>query len=202
MSEKHSIPVEHQDVPQAHQGLHQFLYSSDQEHEVVNPLIQSNHIDTGDLFMALNAWQNKFNESKTKIAAVYAIAKPSDQVSTILFIGIARDLGSEIELLKNNFIQSHIPESEQNLLQIKVQSFKFPKKQQMTELCDRWLSEISYIPIGNQTGSEWNIAKSDKDDSNRTSGIRSEETEATNGNGDRYRNPSTRRLEWIDCESN
>jgi hypothetical protein len=158
MSEKNSIPVEHQDVPQAHQGLHQFLYSSDQEHEVVNPLIESNHIDTGDLFIALIAWQNKINESKTKIAAVYAIAKFMDQLSPIKFIGIARDLGSEIELLKN----SNMHEGSQMQWQIKVHVFKFPKREQMVELRDRWLSELAYIPIGNQAGSEWNIAKSDK----------------------------------------
>ena len=38
MESENNTPIEHQNVPAAHQGLHGFLYSSDDEHNVNNKM--------------------------------------------------------------------------------------------------------------------------------------------------------------------
>lgn len=44
---------------------------------------------------------------------------------------------------------------------IKVRSFKFPKREKMEALKDQWVQECGSPPIGNVKGSEWASAAKD-----------------------------------------
>ena len=37
----------------------------------------------------------------------------------------------------------------------KIRSFKFPKRSEMAELQNEWITATGGIPIGNQPGTEW-----------------------------------------------
>jgi hypothetical protein len=151
MSNNHKSEV----IPEEHLGLHQFLYSSEREHEVETAPVLSNQVDTGENFVDLKLWEERWEnqERKLKVAAVYAIADSSQVSTSVQYVGYARDIFQELRTFLDLDCKSD---------RIRVQTFKFPKREQMEQLRDRWLTELPYIPIGNQLGSEWNIAKSGK----------------------------------------
>jgi hypothetical protein len=128
--------IEHQDVPQAHQGLHGFLYSSDQEHAVADtnpPDIESD----GAEVVAVDIWCNR--ATNAKLAGVYAVLDGDRRVQ---YIGISRNV-----LLSLN---SHVAQlGSDTCAFVRVKTFKFPKRSEMEALQDAWLDEIDYIPSGN-----------------------------------------------------
>jgi hypothetical protein len=129
-------PIEHQNVPQAHQGLHGFLYSSDNEHAVVDtpsPDIRSD----GAEVVAVNLWCNLV--ANAKLAGVYAVL---DRDRRVQYIGISRNV-----MLSLN---SHVAQlGSDTCAFVRVKTFKFPKRSEMEALQDAWLDEIDYIPHGN-----------------------------------------------------
>ncbi|MGD1917766.1 MAG: hypothetical protein ACFCAD_02075 [Pleurocapsa sp.] len=80
-----NIPLEHQNVPVVHQGLHSFLYSSDDEHDVDTSSVA---IDSdGTSIIKISEWEQQV--SNTKVAGVYA-AIDCDRIYQ--YIGYSRDV--------------------------------------------------------------------------------------------------------------
>ena len=134
-----NTPLEHQNVPVAHQGLHSFLYSSDNEHDVKSP---TDVIDLdGTTIDTVSQWQNK--ASNTKVAGVYAIL---DRDRTYQYVNYSRDV------LRS--LNGHIAQNGTEVCSyIRVKTFKFPKRQAMEELKNEWIASLSYTPAGNLASS-------------------------------------------------
>ena len=135
MKSENNTPIEHQNVPTAHQGLHSFLYSSDDEYNVERNSIVLD--SDGTAIVAVTEWQNQIEN--TKVAGVYAVL---DRERIYQYIGYSRDV---LRSLKGHIIQN----GAQVCAFIRVKSFKFPKRQAMETLKDEWLTELDYTPTGN-----------------------------------------------------
>lgn len=136
-----NVPIEHQNVPTEHRGLHGFLYSAGDEHaatETATPDLESN----GALILPLEAWC-KCSEN-AKVAGVYAVL---DAERRTQYIGYSRNV-----LLS---LKGHIAENGQEKCAfVRVQTFKFPKREEMEKLRDAWLSALGSIPPGNGDASQ------------------------------------------------
>jgi hypothetical protein len=131
-----ATPIEHQDVPQAHQGLHGFLYSSDQEHAVVDANIPDIESDGAEV-VAVDIWCDR--AANAKLAGVYAVLDGDRRVQ---YVGISRNV-----MLSLN---SHVAQlGSDTCAFVRVKTFKFPKRSEMEALQDAWLDEIDYMPPGN-----------------------------------------------------
>ncbi len=135
MESKNNTPIEHQNVPVAHEGLHGFLYSSDDEHNISEKTIDLD--SDGTAIIAVSQWQEL--TENTKVAGVYAVLD-SDRIYQ--YIGYSRDV---LRSLKGHITQN----GEQVCAFIRVKTFKFPKRQAMEELKDSWFAELDYTPMGN-----------------------------------------------------
>ncbi len=129
------LPVEHQNVPVAHQGLHGFLYSSDDEHSAQTAVVAVEN--DGTQVMPIETWRRALNNAK--VAGVYAVL---DADRCTQYIGYSRNI-----LLS---IDSHIAANgEEKCAFARVQTFKFPKREEMEKLRDGWIAELGSIPPGN-----------------------------------------------------
>lgn len=135
METENNTPIEHQNVPAAHQGLHGFLYSSDDEHNVNNNSIVLN--SDGTAIVAVSQWQNQ--TENTKVAGVYAVL---DRERIYQYIGYSRDV---LRSLKGHQSQN----GAEVCAFIRVKTFKFPKRAVMETVKDEWLAELDYTPTGN-----------------------------------------------------
>lgn len=142
MESNQNTPLEHQNVPVAHQGLHSFLYSSDSEH---NADTASAEIDSdGMKVFEISQWSQQ--AENTKVAGVYAVI---DCDRLYQYIGYSRDV---LRSVKGHITQN----GTQVCTYIRVKSFKFPKRQAMEALRDQWISELDYTPAGNTgEGNTW-----------------------------------------------
>ena len=141
MESNQNTPLEHQNVPVAHQGLHSFLYSSDSEHNADSTTGEIN-FDGTDI-VEISQWSQQ--AENTKIAGVYAVI---DGDRTYQYIGYSRDV---LRSVKGHIAQN----GTQVCTYIRVKTFKFPKRQAMQALREQWLSELSYTPLGNREGDTW-----------------------------------------------
>ena len=142
MESNQNTPLEHQNVPVAHQGLHSFLYSSDSEHsaEGVAKEISADGTD----IIAISDWLQQ--TENVKVAGVYAVL---DSDRTYQYIGYSRDV---LRSVKGHITQN----GTQTCTYIRLQTFKFPKRQAMEALKDEWISELNYTPAGNTgNGNTW-----------------------------------------------
>lgn len=135
MKPENNTPIEHQNVPTAHQGLHSFLYSSDDEHNINKNSTVLN--SDGTAIVAVSQWQNK--TENTKVAGVYAVL---DKERVYQYIGYSRDV---LRSLKGHITQN----GEEVCAFIRVKTFKFPKRDSMEALRDEWIAELDYTPMGN-----------------------------------------------------
>ncbi|WP_408648792.1 GIY-YIG nuclease family protein [Tumidithrix elongata] len=137
-----ALSIEHQGVPEAHQGLHSFLYSSEQEH-APSSVTAPNLENDGTEIVPILIWSDR--ASNAKVAAVYAVLDRDRQTQ---YVSYSRNV-----LLSLN---SHVAQfGEEICAFVRVQTFKFPKREVMESLRDRWLAELDQIPFGNQDGSTW-----------------------------------------------
>ncbi len=139
MSTENNLPIEHQNVPTGHRGLHEFLYSSDDEHAVEEVSFTSELLNNGVEIMPLAAW-HKVAEN-AKIAGVYAVLNAERRTQ---YIGYSRN----VKISLNGHVAQN---SEQNCAYVRVQTFKFPKRQEMSDLRDAWIAQLDTIPPGNST---------------------------------------------------
>ncbi|MEH1835201.1 MAG: GIY-YIG nuclease family protein [Nostoc sp.] len=142
METQHNSPIEHQNVPINHRGLHDFLYSSDDEHAATEVSITPELANNGTEIIDLEAWSAAAQNAK--IAGVYAVL---DAERCTQYIGYSRNV-----LLSLN---GHITQNgEQKCAFVRVQAFKFPKRQEMEDLRDAWIVKLESTPPGNASESE------------------------------------------------
>ncbi len=143
METENNLPIEHQNVPTEHQGLHSFLYSSDDEHTAEEVNITPELINNGVEIMPLTAWIAAVEN--VKIAGVYAVLNAERQTQ---YIGFSRN----VKISLNDHVTQN---GEQNCAYVRVQTFKFPKRQDMESLRDVWIAELDSIPTGNAVAGSW-----------------------------------------------
>jgi len=133
-----NLPIEHQSVPINHRGLHDFLYSDENEHaptEVTFTPEANNDVD----IIALEPWCAL--SQNAKIAGVYAVL---DAERCTQYIGYSRNV-----LLSLN---GHLAQNgSQKCAFVRVQNFKFPKRQEMEDMQDAWIKELDRVPPGNDS---------------------------------------------------
>jgi hypothetical protein len=95
------LSIEHQNVPVAHEGLHNFLYSSDEEHSAVAAIAAWEN--DGTQIMAIDVWRDL--ATNAKVAGVYAVIDNSHQTQ---YIGYSRNILLSIE-------RSHRPKWQRKL---------------------------------------------------------------------------------------
>ncbi len=136
------LPIEHQNVPTNHQGLHDFLYSAADEHAVETTQPQLN-LDS-DRVLPLTDWQSLTENAR--VAGVYAVL---DATSQTQYVGYSRNVLTSLK--------GHLAEHGSDVCTyVRVQPFKFPKREEMESLRDTWIAELDTIPPGNTgTGGVW-----------------------------------------------
>jgi hypothetical protein len=138
--ESASTAIEHQNVPQEHRGLHDFLYSSTDEHGAETaPEVATVNADANT---PLEDWC----DANAKVAGVYAVLNSSQQTQ---YIGYSRNVSLSL--------RSHLTAHGTEVCALaRVQPFKFPKREEMEQLRDRWIAELPSPPPGNTDGSaDW-----------------------------------------------
>lgn len=139
MNLDNSTPLEHQNVPQAHEGLHNFLYSSADEHEVET--VAASTAVQADSPVALEDWCGEAQNAK--VAGVYAVLDGDRQTQ---FIGYSRNVALSL--------RGHLStQGEATCALVKVHPFKFPKRDAMEALKAEWIAELPSPPPGNLDGS-------------------------------------------------
>ncbi len=143
MEADNPIAVEHQNVPQAHQGLHGFLYGSDDEHSATTtsaPNLESQ----GDEMMSIIDWSAK--AVNAKIAGVYAVF---DRDLQLQYVGYSRNVPLSLS--------GHVTQiGKDTCAFLRLKTFKFPKREEMEQLRDAWIAENGKVPAGNGVeGDRW-----------------------------------------------
>ncbi len=138
--ESASAAIEHQNVPQEHRGLHDFLYSSTDEHGAETaPEVAT---VTADANTPIEDWCN----ANAKVAGVYVVLNISQQTQ---YIGYSRN----VSLSLRSHLTAHGAEV---CALVRVQPFKFPKREEMEQLRDQWIAKLPSLPPGNIDGSsDW-----------------------------------------------
>ncbi|MGB3614872.1 MAG: GIY-YIG nuclease family protein [Elainellaceae cyanobacterium] len=137
---RESNPVEHQNVPQAHQGLHDFLYPSADEH-AVEPADAATLDHGTDEPVAVQTWCDETQNSR--IAGVYAVLDGDRQTQ---FVGYSRNV--------ERSLRGHLAQKGAAVCAlVRVQPFKFPKRDEMEALRDDWIAALPSPPPGNIDGS-------------------------------------------------
>ncbi len=130
-----SVEIEHQNVPTNHQGLHDFLYSAADEHGAAPTQVRVD-FDSSSI-IPLTEWQSLIENDR--IAGVYAVLDVSKQHQ---YIGYSRNVLTSLK--------GHLAEHGNDICAyVRVQSFKFPKREEMEQLRDTWIAELATIPAGN-----------------------------------------------------
>lgn len=134
--------IEHQNVPANHQGLHDFLYSAADEHGAMTTPVQLD-LD-GDRILPLIEWQALAENAR--VAGVYAVLDVSKQHQ---YVGYSRNVFTSLK--------GHLAEHGSEICAyVRVQPFKFPKREEMEQLRDTWIAELATTPPGNTgAGGVW-----------------------------------------------
>ncbi|MEM8810526.1 MAG: GIY-YIG nuclease family protein [Cyanobacteria bacterium P01_G01_bin.38] len=135
-----SESIEHQNVPQAHRGLHDFLYSSDDEHSAestATPALADHVVDTP---LSVQVWCDQAQNKK--VAGVYAVLNGDRETQ---FIGYSRNVALSL--------RGHLTQKGADICTlVTVQLFKFPKRDAMEQLRDEWITALPGPPPGNLDG--------------------------------------------------
>ena len=136
------LSIEHQNVPANHQGLHDFLYSAADEHAVATSQPQLN-LDSNSV-LTLTDWQSLAENAR--VAGVYAVLNSTNQTQ---YVGYSRNVLTSLK--------GHLAEHGGEVCAlVRVQPFKFPKREEMENLRDSWIAELDTIPPGNTgAGGVW-----------------------------------------------
>lgn len=138
--EPEKIAIEHQNVPQAHQGLHGFLYSSEDEHTAT--VTSSPSLDTVAQVMPLEDWCKL--AGNTKVVGVYAVLGRDRRTH---YIGYSRNVALSLK--------GHAAQLGSDICTfVQVQTVKFPKREVMEQQRDAWIAQLAYVPSGNAEASD------------------------------------------------
>ncbi|WP_414528640.1 GIY-YIG nuclease family protein [Nodularia chucula] len=144
MESENNLPIEHQNVPVNHRDLHEFLYSSDDEHDTTEIMVTPELANNGVNIMPLESWVTA--SQNAKIAGVYAVLDAQSQTQ---YVGYSRN----VLLSLNGHVSQYGAEK---CAFVRVQTFKFPKRQEMEDLRDAWIGELESTPPGNAAeGGMW-----------------------------------------------
>ncbi len=128
--------IEHQNVPVAHRGLHDFLYSSDDEHAAVPKSAVA--VPTEDTTMSVQDWFEVTGD--VKVAGVYGVL---DCDRRLQYVNISRNVSLSL--------RSHQTQLGSELCAwVRVFPFRSPKRDEMMTVQTTWIAENGTIPIGNQ----------------------------------------------------
>jgi hypothetical protein len=130
-------PIEHQNVPVAHRGLHDFLYSSDDEHAAIAPT-PTLAVMTEDWVMPLEDWFVRTGEAK--VAGVYGVF---DLHQHLQYVNISRNVSLS---LRGHQLQL----GSELCAFVRVSVFRSPKRDEMTALQAAWIAENGTTPMGNR----------------------------------------------------
>lgn len=134
-------PIEHQNVPESHRGLHDFLYSSEEEHASTEATVIPDLENNSTEVLSIATWCE--SSQNTKVAGVYAVLNEKHDTQ---YVGYSRNV-----LLSLN---SHLAQlGHPTCAFVKVQTFKYPKRTEMENLRDVWIKELASIPPGNDAES-------------------------------------------------
>ena len=134
-----NVPIEHQNVPEGHQGLHDFLYRSSDEHAETEVTATPDKESNG-VVLPLEDWC--YRPENAKVAGVYAVLDAERQTQ---YVGYSRNV-----LLSLN---GHVAQNGSSVCAfVRVQTFKFPKREEMEKLRDAWISALDSVPPGNALG--------------------------------------------------
>ncbi|MGQ4646219.1 GIY-YIG nuclease family protein [Lyngbya aestuarii] len=142
METSKDVPIEHQNVPEAHLGLHGFLYNSEDEHTAaeVNAVPESE--SNSNQVLPLEMWCAQ--PEHARVAGVYAVL---DSQQHIQYVGYSRNVLKSLE--------SHVTQNgSETCAGVRVQLFKYPKRTEMEALRDEWLQELDTVPPGNSDESQ------------------------------------------------
>lgn len=140
MTSENAKPLEHQNVPQAHQGLHDFLYSAADEHSAESAETTTATLQTTESPVGVTVWCDE--AANAKVAGVYAVLDDKHQTQ---FIGYSRNVALSL--------RGHLTaKGEATCTLVKVQPFKFPKRDAMEALKAEWIAALSSPPPGNRDG--------------------------------------------------
>ncbi len=144
METEKNLQIEHQNIPTEHRGLHEFLYSSDDEHTAIEVTLTPDSANNGVEVLPLETWCAA--DRNAKIAGVYAVL---DTEGCTQYIGYSRNV---LLSLKDHKRQN----GEQKCAFVRVQTFKFPKRQDMEDLRSAWIASLVRVPPGNASlGEMW-----------------------------------------------
>jgi hypothetical protein len=137
-----NLPIEHQHVPIEHQGLHDFLYGAADEHAVTTAQAELN-VD-GDRILTLTEWQALAENAR--VAGVYAVFDTFRQTQ---YVGYSRNVLTSLK--------GHLAEHGSDVCAyVRVQVFKFPKREEMESLRANWIAKLAQVPPGNTgAGGVW-----------------------------------------------
>jgi putative sterol carrier protein len=137
-----NVPLEDRNVPVAHQGLHEFLYSAADEHGTTSASPQLEL--AGDEIFPVAAWQSL--AENVRVAGVYAVLDSAERTQ---YVGYSRNVLTSLK--------GHLAEHGSDICAyVKVRSFKFPKREEMEQLRDSWIAALAEVPLGNTgTSSGW-----------------------------------------------
>ncbi|MCY7274142.1 MAG: GIY-YIG nuclease family protein [Phormidesmis sp. CAN_BIN44] len=130
------VEIEHQNVPQAHQGLHGFLYSSDDEH--TETMTSAPNLGSqGDDIMSVAEWSAQ--AVNAKVAGVYAMLNRDRHLQ---YVGYSRNVPLSLS--------GHVTQVGGDACAfLRLKTFKFPKREEMEQLRDAWIAENNEVPLGN-----------------------------------------------------
>ncbi len=138
--EPENTAIEHQNVPQSHQGLHGFLYSSEDEHTAVTANAAS--LDAPTEVMPLEDWCQM--AGNTKVVGVYAVLGCDRRTH---YVGYSRNVALSLK--------GHAAQLGKDICAlVQVHTFKLPKRDVMEQQRDAWIAQLDYVPSGNAEASE------------------------------------------------
>ncbi len=141
-------PIEHQDVPVAHQGLHDFLYSSADEHGVSPDQVATINDAT---IVPLDDWCDRVGDAK--VAGVYAVF---DRQQQLQYVNISRNVSLSL--------RGHQTQLGGDCCAfVRVQSFSFPDRAAMAAVQADWIAANGMVPIGNTDAADGLWAKTTGD---------------------------------------
>ncbi|MBC7971853.1 MAG: GIY-YIG nuclease family protein [Verrucomicrobia bacterium] len=138
--EPENTAIEHQNVPQSHQGLHGFLYSSEDEHTAVTTNASS--LDAPTEVMPLEDWCHLAGTAK--VVGVYAVLGCDRRTH---YVGYSRNVALSLK--------GHAAQLGNDICAfVQVHTFKLPKREVMEQQRDAWIAQLDYVPSGNAEASE------------------------------------------------